>query len=250
MKRMNLLLGVLLSLALLSGVRWTAYADGSLFQGAGCPVTYAQQAHTHASGTDGENIQFKPWTSTDSLPYEAGSYYLTDDVTLDIPWWVPDGTVNLCLNGKTITQTGSDSVIYIDRDAALNLYDEEAGEGRITGGYATQGGGVYIYRGSFSIYGGSITGNHAGAGGGVYVNEGAFNMYGGAITDNHAGTGGGVYVTGAFVMTDGTISGNSAAEMGAGLFRSAEGMIRLDGGTISDEILLAGDGGNDAPNAL
>ena len=48
--------------------------------------------HTHNTDTT--------WTAADSLPNSAGSYYLTQSVSGD--WTVPEGEVNLCLNGQTI----------------------------------------------------------------------------------------------------------------------------------------------------
>ena len=46
--------------------------------------------HTHNTGT--------AWTAADSLPHSAGSYYLTQSVSGG--WTVPEGEVNLCLNGQ------------------------------------------------------------------------------------------------------------------------------------------------------
>lgn len=76
-------------------------------------------AHTH------DDIDFTAWTSADSLPTEAGSYYLTQDVTTISTWAVPAGTTNICLNGHGIRYAGSDnaSVITVSEGAMLCLYD-------------------------------------------------------------------------------------------------------------------------------
>ena len=169
--------------------------------------------HTH------NDITFTAWESATSLPNEAGSYYLTADVTISSSWNVPSGTTNLCLNGFGIKVTGSDSVIYIASGRTLNLYDcgdtthyfnvdgnsvatginDISGSNSFVGGYITggkgkdsqkHGGGVYI-DGTFNMYGGNIIGNTVTAsdncGAGIYCNENSiFRMYGGSISYNYA----------------------------------------------------------------
>ena len=80
-------------------------------------------------------------------------------------------------------------------------------------------GGVGIIAGTFTMKNGTISGNTNNTnGGGVNIsNNGTFNMEGGTITKNTANlNGGGVYVEGTagvaatFIMTRGTISGNTA----------------------------------------
>ena len=72
--------------------------------------------------------------------------------------------------------------------------------------------------GTFTMYVGTVSGNEAGTnGGGVYVDGGAFTMNDGTIGGTAAGAntatnGGGVYVgsSGTFDMYDGTVSSNMA----------------------------------------
>ncbi len=169
-----------------------------------------------------DGVTFTAWESTNSLPTEAGNYYLTADVTLSSSWNVPAGETNLCLNGHGIKVTGVDSVIYIASGRTLNVYDcgdtvhyfdrdgtnrfainidETEGSGRnsFVGGYIAggkgkdnqmHGGGVYV-NGTFNLYGGNIIGNTLTAsnncGAGVYCNENSiFRMYGGSISYNYA----------------------------------------------------------------
>lgn len=77
------------------------------------------EQHTHGG------ITFTAWESTNSLPTEAGSYYLTSDVTISSSWNVPSGTTNLCLNGHRIAAASGNyiSVITVQNGATLNLYD-------------------------------------------------------------------------------------------------------------------------------
>ncbi len=187
---------------------------------------------------DHDDITFTAWDSTTSLPTTAGSYYLTGNVTLNRTWTVPSGTVNLCLNGHTISGNGSSSVVSVSSGAALNMYDCGT-TGTITGGST----GVSVY-GAFNMYAGTISGNTSTAnGGGVYIywdefsnSAGTFNMSGGTISGNSANKGGGVFVggmtkRGTFTMTGGTISGNTATVTGAGLY--VDGSCMMTGGEIS-----------------
>ena len=95
--------------------------------------------HLHEDGT-----AFVPWTETDSLPTESGSYYLTDDVNSAYGYSyleVKDTTINLCLNGHNISR------VHLE-NATLNIYDE-TGVGKISG-IVCQGGAV------LNIYGGTL----------------------------------------------------------------------------------------------
>lgn len=67
----------------------------------------AQPAHTHGG------VTFTAWNRADSLPDVEGNYYLTTDVTLASTWQTPEGkTVNLCLNGHSITGPGGQSPVH------------------------------------------------------------------------------------------------------------------------------------------
>ncbi|MDD7671407.1 MAG: S-layer homology domain-containing protein [Clostridia bacterium] len=167
---------------------------------------------------------FTEWKSADSLPTEAGSYYLTTNVTLKQSW-NPTENITLCLNGKTITAEDSFDAVQVAAGRSFTLTDCHTGEaqGTITHDENKTGRGVYVAGGTFHLYGGAISGKKvAGNGGGVCVGAtGAFTMCGGMISVNTAtynsrewsgGNGGGVCVgaNGAFTMYGGTISGNKA----------------------------------------
>ena len=131
----------------------------------------------------------------------AGSYYLADNITISCPVYVEIGTVNLCLNGHTITlQNSREAVFTINNSGAtLNLTDCSKSETATIGHNVNpreNGGGVSVTSGTFNMYGGTISGNTATKGGGVGVYRAAkFEMNNSAsITDNTANQGGGVYV--------------------------------------------------------
>lgn len=197
--------------------------------------------HIHGTHTE---ISWTPWDKTDSLPTTAGSYYLTDDVTLSAAWEVPGSETSLCLNGYTITVDSTvindtapleNGLIYIKDDTvAFNLCDC-TGEGIITGGVSKVGGAVYN-SGTFNMFSGKISGNKSsGNGGGVYTDR-EFFMYGGEIsenvTDDH---GGGVYARGTFTMYGGNIIKNAAdKQRGGGVYIYYGAKFFMYGGRINN----------------
>lgn len=188
--------------------------------------------HTHNTST--------AWTAADSLPNSAGSYYLTQSVSGG--WTVPEGEVNLCLNGQTI-----DGSIKIGSGASLTLTDcSSDNSGRVQGEVLVNGG-------KFELYSGTITGGvQVGINGGSYQTGSSFTMYGGAITGNEDY--GGVFLVGttnhidppSFTMHGGTISDNTAGASdggGGGVYVGEKCSFTMDGGTITGNTATAGNGG-------
>ena len=178
--------------------------------------------------------------ATETEIADGGKYYLDGSLNRDIV--VPEGaTVELCLNGKTLTGTGEGSVIKIN-GGTLTLHDcSSEHTGKITGGNAENGGGIYVDVGTLIMNGGTIYGNKATSnGGGVYVNGernsiASFTMKGGAIEGNTATVdGGGVYANQTFLMEGGTISGNTAdgKDNGDGVYTKS-GASSMSGGEIT-----------------
>ena len=110
----------------------------------------------------------------------------------------------------------------------------------------SEGGGVHVQSGTFTMNGGAISGNTVENGGGVILRDGTFNMNGGKISGN-TGTynAGGVLVSGGtFTMKGGTISGNKATNKkidgstatsggyGGGVYVEGTGAFALQGGTV------------------
>ena len=166
-------------------------------------VLYAKTAHEH------DGVDFRPWTDPNTLPDQPGNYYLENDVTLpgdEERWQFDEGEYRICLNGHTIRRdddTGNeyfinDSVLQVNFDATLYLYDEPEKNGKITGGHSDYNGGGIRLLGTLKMYGGEISGNFANNGGGIGIEaRGHLMMYGGSIINNECdsqGAGGGVYV--------------------------------------------------------
>ncbi len=184
------------------------------------------------------------WNAADSLPNSAGSYYLTQSVSGG--WTVPEGEVNLCLNGQTI-----DGSIKVGSGATLTLTDcSSDNSGKIQGGVTVNGG-------KFELYSGTITGGvQVGIKGGTYQTGSSFTMYGGAITGNEvsSSSGGGVFLVGttnhadppSFTMHGGTISNNTAGASdggGGGVYVGEKCSFTMDGGTITGNTATNGNGG-------
>ena len=152
------------------------------------------------------------------------------------------------LNGCVLRMTGNTSVFYVYNNATLTIQDSStAKSGTITGGNAEDGGGVYIggnsSEGHLVMTGGTITGCKAapslygsGRGGGVFVFKGSFTMSGTAkITNCTAAWGGGVAVhTGSstFTMNGGEISDCKASNTGGGVCLIGGAWFEMTGGTI------------------
>ncbi|MBR1532113.1 MAG: hypothetical protein IJ643_08660, partial [Eubacterium sp.] len=202
--------------------------------------------HTH------DDITFTAWTSTDSLPAEAGNYYLTNDVKLDNTWYAPNGAVNLCLDGHSITAAEGNEIqlMAVENGATLNLYDKEDNSGSISGA-KSRNGAILVNSGTFNMYGGTIKDNMTtDHGAGVRVlSGGTFSLYGGSIEKNKTqsttgGCGGGVHVetNSTFNMSGGSIKNNTAAG-GSGVFIGSNCTFNLSGGSITGNVATGGEGG-------
>ena len=166
----------------------------------------------------------------------AATLQITKNLTLD-------------LNGCTLRMTGNRSVLCVYNGATLTITDSStAKSGTITGGNAGDGGGVYIgdnsSEGHLVMTGGTITGcatdlsRGGGRGGGVFVFKGSFTMSGTAkITNCTADWGGGVVVhtrSSTFTMNGGEISDCKASNTGGGVCLIGGAGFEMTGGIIRD----------------
>ena len=172
----------------------------------------------------------------DSNTEIAATLQITKNLTID-------------LNGYTLRMTGNRSVLCVYNGATLTITDSStAKSGTITGGNAGDGGGVYIggnsSEGHLVMTGGTITGcatdssRGGGRGGGVFVFKGSFTMSGTAkITNCTADWGGGVVVhtrSSTFTMNGGEISDCKASNTGGGVCLIGGAWFEMTGGIIRD----------------
>jgi hypothetical protein len=157
--------------------------------------------------------------------------------------FINDGIIsgNYCLNiGET--SGGVAGGLYTTGDLEMS-------GGEISGNQTkySNGAGVYVNGGTFTLKGGAIKQNIVSViGGGVYVNNGTFSMEGGEVSSNRALKGGGVYVnSGIFTLKSGTISGNHATSTdtsngwGGGVYFN-NGTFNLSGDPVIKDNVVGG----------
>ncbi len=149
-----------------------------------------------ACGWKYSSYTFTPWNRTDSLPTEAGNYYLVNDVELTETWNVPTGWTYLCLSGKSITMKGNGAAISVSTKGKLHLTDCKEADNRITHAEGYEGSGIAISgssskgddEGKVYLYNIKITGNKAEKGGGIYcenADEGSFQVSRDTVIDGN-----------------------------------------------------------------
>ena len=149
-----------------------------------------------ACGWKYSSYTFTPWNRTDSLPTEAGNYYLVKDVELTETWNVPTGWTYLCLSGKSITMKGNGAAISVSTKGKLHLTDCKEADNRITHAEGYEGSGIAISgssskgddEGKVYLYNIKITGNKAEKGGGIYcenADEGSFQVSRDTVIDGN-----------------------------------------------------------------
>ena len=191
-----------------------------------------------------ENVSqaFTEWIpeGLNKLPETSGDYYLGDDITLPSSWTVPEGIVNLDLNGHTISldsEVNGQSVLIVNNQSKLNLFDKDDNSGKITGGELgiTNNGGI------LRIFGGTIFENFSqknNSGGGIKVkNNGSVIMFGGEICGLNSFKSIGISIQNGstFHMLGGSINNNGYDvndQYSCGVSLSGSELI-MDGGVIS-----------------
>ena len=217
---------------------------------------------------DGETINIASGTYTENL-------VITRALTLQ-----GAGPASTIVNGG-----GLGRVIYLNASAVtvtgLTLFDGNVpGHGAgvyvsgtavlsdvvVTGGHATNGGGVYLEQGDLWLTHSVVQSNTATEdGGGVYVKEGTLTLSGGSVAGNHAAmSGGGLYlVAGSALVSGTTVASNTAVYGGGGAMQAGRlavnsaqvvsntaasdgGGIYTEGGSLQvSDTLLRGNTGRD-----
>ncbi len=222
MKVKRVLAAVLFVLLTLSAAG--VYADADTHNHCVCGKADCTENHESVGATNWQAWNGEAVTSSSET---AVYLYLEKDVTLTDTLDIADGTVYLCLNGKTLTiDKAGYPAVSVGANQKFVLCDC-IGTGKITGAKGSaekdpaRFGAVNCKSGSnFVMYGGSIADNEVkGAnGGGIFVNGGTFTMHGGSVNNNKApnGSGGAVSVENGKIYTyGGEMNGNSAANGGA-----------------------------------
>ena len=138
---------------------------------------------------------------------------------------IDNKTVTLNLNGHTLSRSlqaadADGQVVFLQNGGKLTITDKGDNSGRITGGWAFQGGGIFVGEDcELTISGGTISGNRA-----DQIAKGGFG-YGGGV-ENH----------GIMTMTGGVITGNTAGGAGAGIYQAST--LNIQGNPVVDDLYL------------
>lgn len=191
-----------------------------------------------------------------SSSYSGDAHIISNSGTLNLKGGYVTGGSDSCWGGGIYS--GSGSAIYMTG-------------GVIAANYGTNGGGICIDSGTFTMSGGVISGNgthrgsavkdsqSGGLGGGVYANNATITISGGYLTNNSEygkcelngagchGGGGIATIDGELTMTGGYITGNSSQEAGGGLyvghFDASGTGFSMTGGTVAGNVALNSEGG-------
>ena len=223
MKHKHRLLSVLLSAVLVLSLLPAAFAEEGIAEdvpsAAPQSAAPAEAAPATQDTPDGVSAQANTEITTFDALKEAftngGDYTLGDDINTDAVLTVSAGvTVTLDLNGHTIDRglAGKEAASNVITVQGSLTVKDSSGNGKITGGNTSYGGGVYVGgTGTFIMTGGSICDNRADINGGGITVYGNAQLLGGSITGNSGGFGSGVYVNSSGTLTVGgsiSIQGN------------------------------------------
>ena len=105
-----------------------------------------------------DDVTFTEWTSTNSLPTDAGNYYLAGNVTTSGGTRIDD-SLNLCLDGHTITNVGNSYLLNVSY-GNMTIFDGSDGWGVIKGTTSgTQYSTAFVSgRATLTLKGGTFTG--------------------------------------------------------------------------------------------
>lgn len=181
------------------------------------------------------------WTASSGETLSSGSYYLTGDVT-DVNTSIQiTGTVNLCLNGHTISGEATNGILRIGQGGTLNLCDCK-GNGTLS--ESGSHNPVFIHSGGvFNLYSGTVTSRITA----VVIDEdpitnndnsagGTVNIYGGTV-ESTGGSSQAIKINEDLTDTAVLISGGTVK--GAKSVNFASGTVEISGTpTISGPIHL------------
>ena len=222
-----------------------------------CSMTGEHTGTGHSDSCSDVTTYETPWTSDNTLPTEAGTYYLETDVTLAAPVEISNN-VTLCLNGHTIKGTNGDQgeEAILVKSGTLKITNCQSA-GQITSQGSKTQRGITVKSGAvLDLYNVIISGFQTDGDGAGIKTDGFVGIYAKSIIKNNTATstnskGGGIYVEtdGQATMncilssSESSISGNKAAN-GGGVYNLGTFSISQNNyGNISRNFSTAYGGG-------
>lgn len=206
-----------------------------------CMVMSMLPATALAAGADDDHGEHSDWTELTSNIIQGGtlnggSYYLTDNLNADTKQINVTGTVNLCLNGHTYTNSAKDGIFLVGANGVLNIYDCK-GNGGISAS-SIQNPVFLVSGGVCNLYGGTLQSNRSvvviDKDGSNYTG-GTFNIYGGTVSSNATNDFQGIKINAGLTAASVNIYG--------GTIRSGRYGINAASGTVKlcDDLGITGD---------
>ncbi|GHT91675.1 hypothetical protein FACS1894140_2630 [Spirochaetia bacterium] len=266
----------------------------SISPASGAPQNFTNPVTYRVTAANGSTRDYRVTVTTSAVPAAGDVAYLTSTgtfyTTLQDAVNASSGTAEanpdtivLCAdiditstttitidNGKHVKLIAGDTARAINRGASgfNNLIEVDSGCSLELGGDLplaidgkknvpyTATAALIIVSGTFKISSGLVTltnnnSSGSGGGGGVFVQAGGtFIMSGGSITGNTAVSGGGVHVNGGgrFTMSGGSIAGNNITSgYGESLYKINIGTAKYGGSWGTEDILVSGNMYTDQP---
>lgn len=232
-------------------------ADGDgighdLNKGAGGDFIFLYPSYGAAEGTLSVTTEAE---LQEAVRYSTATVQLGGDITLGSAMCVGGAnTITLDLNGYTLQRNVTENSSYhmvIHNYGTLTVNDGSGdNSGKITGGRAYGGGGIYCEPGSaLTFNGGTVTGNNVttasgggGFGGGILINNNVVaTITGGLIVGNGAPFGGGIYNQGTLTLSNNALISGNTGNYGGGIYNT--GTLNFIDGTITDNLANLSSGG-------
>jgi parallel beta-helix repeat protein/predicted outer membrane repeat protein len=244
----TLVLGLGLAVALLWGlgclIRPVVAAPGDVItvcMGGGCDYDSVQAAVDAATGGEVIKIATGVYTGVQVRPASSGypgSPVITQVVYISAPLVIRGGYTTAngfsdppdpVANPSVLDAQYAGRVVYVAEDVTVTLeglalvHGDASGQGGgASPSYLDSGGGAYTDRATVTISGCQVATNRATSAGGIFVNHGTFGIQDSVITSNVAITanGGGLYIyaSSKTVISQTTVSSNTAGFNGGGLY--------------------------------
>ena len=186
----------------------------------------------------------------DHYSLSSGTYTLNDNIDISAPVIIPSGAnVTVDLNGYTVNRgcdkaADNGQAFIVSTGASLTIIDS-AGNGKVTGAYAKNGGAVFVdVDANCSVQGGIFTGNRTDEKGGAFINYGTLTIENAVVSGNTSNDGGAIYnANGGKLNIKGSQLNNNKAVVWGGGAVSNHGELNVENSEMNGNSAEKSDGG-------